>query len=795
MSVTGLALLPGVILFAVVVIACGVAFVIWLIRGGEGGRRSGQGSDGHADDDARVMPSAVAHRRAPAVSPGNLAMRPIVRDVQFAYATGDRPLDGYTIKRGIGRGGFGEVYYAISDGGKEVALKLVQRHLDVELRGVTQCLNLKHANLVTIYDVKQSGNGDYWIVMEYLSGAGLSDVLAANPAGLPNDQVIAWLRGIADGVGYLHEHGIVHRDLKPGNIFVENGIVKIGDYGLAKFISASRRSGQTESVGTVHYMAPEIAHGRYGKEIDLYAIGVILYELLTGRVPFNGQSPGEIMMKHLTAQPDTSVLPEPYRAVVARLLAKDPAERYTTVNEVVAELAGESSPVAARIKPAAVPPTVAYQQPASWAAQPPRARRGGSRRTGFRIISPTVVAVGIVAIVVGGLYLARMAPMAASQRQGVSSVSAISTRGPGADDVDMVLKTYLNIEAYEKPLTEIAGRAGMTTFDQVYLIDAVVRSVPIVEEKARILEQLASNPDLTGPARRHLIQRLDSIPVVGERERITERLLANSGRPNSSFGDTHSEFTAGGFRAFVVFYSCVAAGVALLVLVVFRRAGRRLFRAAKAGDISRVRLLLADGADVNARRWNNRTALIAAAEAGHIAVVEHLLERGADPNARLTDGESALSLATVAGHTTVVEVLLAAGADVNSRASDGDTPLIEAAYAGHVGILKKMLEHGGDMTARSGGDGSTPLIWAAYGGHTECVVALLQHGANVNEKDTGDGSTPLIWAAWGNHPNVVSVLLDHGADARETNSSGETALDHAESEAIREMLEAAATKR
>ena len=126
-------------------------------------------------------------------------------------------------------------------------------------------------------------------------------------------------------MAYLHDHGIVHRDLKPGNVFCDEGVVKVGDYGLSKFISCSRRSGHTESIGTVHYMAPEVANGRYGKEIDVYAMGVILYEMLTGRVPFEGESVGEVLMKHLTAQPDVSVLAEPYRSVVARALEKDPA--------------------------------------------------------------------------------------------------------------------------------------------------------------------------------------------------------------------------------------------------------------------------------------------------------------------------------------------------------------------------------------------------------------------------------------------------------------------------------------
>ncbi len=269
------------------------------------------------------------------------AHRPVRRSAsksRFTYASGARPLAGYTIKRGIGHGGFGEVYFATSDAGKEVALKLIRRNLDIELRGVTQCLNLKHPNLLSLYDVRQDNQGDTWVVMELMTGQSLEDLLARNPNGLPIDEALAWMHGIAAGVAYLHDHGIVHRDLKPGNIFVDEGIVKIGDYGLSKFISCSRRSGQTGSVGTVHYMAPEIANGRYGKEIDIYALGIILYEMLTGHVPFEGESVGEILMKHLTAEPDVSRVAEPYRTIVARALAKDPAKRLASVGELIALL-------------------------------------------------------------------------------------------------------------------------------------------------------------------------------------------------------------------------------------------------------------------------------------------------------------------------------------------------------------------------------------------------------------------------------------------------------------------------
>ena len=255
--------------------------------------------------------------------------------MKFQYASGDSPLDGYTIMRGIGIGGFGEVYFAESDSGKEVALKRIQKNMDVEMRGVRHCLNLRHPNLVAIYDIRFDKDQQGWIVMEFIEGESMRETLDAFPNGMPSDQAIPLFAQICAGVTYLHDQGIVHRDLKPANIFIDSNFAKIGDYGLSKYISASRRGGQTESVGTFHYMAPEIGKGEYGKEIDVYSLGIILFEMLTGNVPFDGESTQEIILKHLTADPDLRDVPEPFANVIQRALAKNPTLRFRDGRELL----------------------------------------------------------------------------------------------------------------------------------------------------------------------------------------------------------------------------------------------------------------------------------------------------------------------------------------------------------------------------------------------------------------------------------------------------------------------------
>ena len=258
----------------------------------------------------------------------------------FRYQHGDRPLDGYEIQQGIGRGGFGEVYFAVSDSGRQVALKFLQNYEDVELRGISHCMNLKSPHLVTIFDVKQNEQNQSFVIMEYVSGPSLRDILDQAPGGLGPGKSAFLLREIAKGLTYLHDNGVVHRDLKPHNVFFEEGIVKIGDYSLSKMMTASHRSGHTMTVGTVHYMAPEISMGKYDSRVDIYALGIIAYEFLTGQPPFTGESMGEVLMKHMTSSPDVSMLQEPFRSAIDKALAKDPNERFQSAQEFVENLFG-----------------------------------------------------------------------------------------------------------------------------------------------------------------------------------------------------------------------------------------------------------------------------------------------------------------------------------------------------------------------------------------------------------------------------------------------------------------------
>ena len=209
-------------------------------------------------------------------------------------------------------------------------------------REAKNAAGLSHPNIVSIYD-RGEAEGTYYIAMEHLDGRNLKELIVARgPA--PVRIAIDYARQILQALRFAHRNGIVHRDIKPHNVVVDgDGRVKVTDFGIAR-AGASQMTEAGSIVGTAQYLSPEQARGGgVDQRSDLYSLGIVLYELLTGSVPFTGDSPVEIAMKHLSGTPEPPSakrpdLPRELDLIVTRALAKDPDERYQTAEEMTADL-------------------------------------------------------------------------------------------------------------------------------------------------------------------------------------------------------------------------------------------------------------------------------------------------------------------------------------------------------------------------------------------------------------------------------------------------------------------------
>ena len=298
----------------------------------------------------------------------------------------DRVIGNYRIVEKVGEGGMGTVYRAVDVMlEREVAIKAIRPELSREpeiverFRAEAKMLaRLSHPAIATIYSFFVDGE-DVFLAMEFVRGRSLSGLLqSAGP--LPWERVVSLLAGALDGIEQAHRVGIVHRDLKSDNLMVtESGTVKVMDFGIARLIGSSRLTRTGLLVGTLHYMAPEQIRGEeVDRRTDVYALGAVLYEMLTGRVPFQGASDYAVLKAHVEenpAPPSTSMpgLPPWLDQAILKALAKAPAERFQTVEDLRLCLQGQGAPAAAAptfVIPAADLPTL-HMAPTVAAVRPP----------------------------------------------------------------------------------------------------------------------------------------------------------------------------------------------------------------------------------------------------------------------------------------------------------------------------------------------------------------------------------------------------------------------------------------
>ncbi len=259
----------------------------------------------------------------------------------------------YEVVSELGQGAMGVVYKAkdpLID--REVAIKTINLSLALDekeeyegrfYQEAKAAGRLNHPNIVTIYDVGKSGDVAY-IAMEFLQGRELRDIM--NDVGLlPVDQVLDVATQVAQGLAYAHEHDIVHRDVKPSNIMVvRDGYVKITDFGIARMASSAVRTQTGMVLGSPKYMSPEQVVGKtIDQRSDIFSLGVMLYEMLTGKPPFNGENVNAIMYQTLNAVPaPPSTLnpdvPEMANFIVAKALAKKLDDRYQNAKDFAADL-------------------------------------------------------------------------------------------------------------------------------------------------------------------------------------------------------------------------------------------------------------------------------------------------------------------------------------------------------------------------------------------------------------------------------------------------------------------------
>lgn len=366
----------------------------------------------------------------------------------------------YELKKLVGKGGMGAVFLAQDlTLEREVAIKVLPPDISQDPQVVKRfqqeartAAKLDHTNIIPIFRVESEGGLNYF-VMKFVSGTSLEDVLETQKDSLSPDYIQRVLWEAARALGHAHQRGIVHRDVKPANImFDHDGKVMLTDFGISKALqAASAFTGTGMIIGTPHYMAPEQAKGQpVDGRADQYSLGVVGYRMVTGQLPFSGDSVHTILYKHIFEEPPTAKsirvdVPDFLSQTIARAMAKEPAQRYDSMEDFATALWPEqpvtprglksSSTLRARPPVTAESPTEAFTSIAGAATTPlpsptvgarPAPRPAAPRKSGKGLV------IGAVAVIAAGVvgYLALRPDPAPPAGAGTPLVTAPSATQP-----------------------------------------------------------------------------------------------------------------------------------------------------------------------------------------------------------------------------------------------------------------------------------------------------------------------------------------------------------------------------